>query len=185
MARRQIVECDLTKQETNEDSLVTITIKVNGKKSRSYDLSPESAAKLEQQLVAGPKLDHDWNFNSIHDNTSILKSNGAPKTLGDLDDGDSTIVASKKAELKEAGVLREQSESTVSEVTTIEGGDKDCRHLNKGRIQTTLRNGKRFIFRPCKDCHARMPEMTRADKDAYTEGKIVGEDINIREIERN
>lgn len=182
MAKRVIVECDLSKQEYDPDLTVVITIKKTGKgKGRSYDLSPESAAKLEAQLVAGPKLNQDWSF--VSTKNSVLNNNSAPKTFGDLDDSD--IIEEKKAELKEAGILRTENEELESEVMAIEGGDANCRHLNKGRVQTTLRNGKRFAFKPCKNCHARVPEMTKAEKQGYMEGKVTGEDVNIREIERN
>jgi len=188
MAKRQIIVCDLTKQETEEDSLVTIIIKIDGKKSRSYDLSPEAAAKLEQQLVGGPKLTEEWGFYAAQPQAG--RGPRPARTVGDLDtDAVSAerTIADKKAELREAGVIPADAENTpqVSEVTEIVGGKKDCLHMNKGRIQTTLRDGKRFIFRLCTECRARIPEMSKASRDAFIGGQLnKADDINIRELER-
>jgi hypothetical protein len=182
VGKKQIVFCDLTKQETEEDLLVTITIKLDGKKPRSYDLSPEAAAKLEQQLVGGSKLSEEWGF---YAQALSPERSGRPRparTVGDLDNGAERTIADKKAELREAGILPTQQEAE-SEVTEIIGGKKDCPHMNKGRIQTTLRDGKRFIFRLCTECRARIPEMSKASRDAYLDGKVSKtDDVNIREL---
>jgi len=191
-AKRIVIECDLTKQEYDPDETVTITFKHKGKaRGRSYDLSAAAAAKLEQQLVGGPKLNAEWGF---YAQTESVTRQGRPRparTVGDLDtesgEAEKTI-ADKKAELREAGVIpadaaNKPQEAEVSEVTEIVGGKKDCLHMNKGRIQTTLRDGKRFIFRLCTECRARIPEMPLATKAAYLDGKVnKADDVNIREL---
>lgn len=191
MAKRVVQECDLTKQEYDPDETVVITFKHKGKtRGRAYDLSPAAAAKLEQQLVGGDKLGEDWGFYA----QASPERGRAPRparTVGDLN-ADSVsaerTIADKKAELREAGIIPAQATATVqeaevSEVTEIVGGKKDCPHMNKGRIQTTLRDGKRFIFRLCTECRARIPEMSKASKDAFLEGKVSkGDDVNIREL---
>jgi hypothetical protein len=189
MAKRVVQECDLTKQEYDPEETVTITFKYKGKaRGRSYDLSPAAAAKLEQQLVGGSKLPEDWGFVG---QTTTAQGRKAARTLGDLDDaaaGEEQTIADKKSELRAAGVIPEQSEAKapepeISEVTEVVGGRKDCSHMNKGRIQTTLRDGKRFIFRLCTECRARIPEMSKASKESYLSGKISkGDDINIRDL---
>jgi hypothetical protein len=191
MAKRTIIECDLTKQEYDPDETVTITFKQKNKaRARSYDLSPEAAAKLEQQLVGGPKLTGEWGF-FAQPAASQGRGSRPARTVGDLDtDAVSAerTIADKKAELREAGVIpanveNKPQEAEVSEVTEIVGGKKDCLHMNKGRIQTTLRDGKRFIFRLCTECRARIPEMPLATKAAYLDGKVnKADDVNIREL---
>lgn len=172
MAKRIIVECDLSKNEYDPEETVTIIIKRKDKsKGRSYDLSPESAMTLETQLVAGPQLDKNWRF------VSVLKDNEySGKTLADLDKentGDAYVIAEKKAELKEAGIIDD---------VVVENSTSSCSHLNKGRIQTTLRNNKRFVFRICKQCGNRIQELTAEDKTNYMKAKITESDIHIRDI---
>jgi len=192
MAKRVVQECDLTKQEYDPDETVTITFKHKGKaRGRSYDLSAAAAAKLEQQLVGGPKLTEEWGFYAAQPAASQARGPRPARTVGDLDrdpnEAERTI-AEKKAELREAGVIPADAagkpqEAEVSEVTEIVGGKKDCLHMNKGRIQTTLRDGKRFIFRLCTECRARIPEMPLATKAAYLDGKVnKADDVNIREL---
>lgn len=194
MAKRVVQECDLTKQEYDPDETVTITFKQKNKaRARSYDLSPEAAGKLEQQLVGGPKLTAEWGFYAAQPAASQGRGPRPARTVGDLDrepnEAERTI-AEKKAELREAGVIpaeenNKPQEAQVSEVTEIVGGKKDCLHMNKGRIQTTLRDGKRFIFRLCTECRARIPEMSKASRDAFIGGQLnKADDINIRELER-
>ena len=191
--KRTIIECDLTKQEYDPDETVTITFKQKNKaRARSYDLSPEAAGKLEQQLVGGPKLTREWGFYAAQPQAG--RGPRPARTVGDLDtDAISAerTIADKKAELREAGVIpadetsSKPQEAEVSEVTEIVGGKKDCLHMNKGRIQTTLRDGKRFIFRLCTECRARIPEMSKASRDAFIGGQLnKADDINIRELER-
>lgn len=192
MAKRIVIECDLTKQEYDPEETVTITFKYKGKvRGRSYDLSPAAAAKLEQQLVGSDKLGEAWGFFAQATAAEPRRGPRPARTVGDLDTepGEAEkVIAEKKAELREAGVIPEHAEAKVpeveiSEVTEIIGGKKDCPHMNKGRIQTTLRDGKRFIFRSCMECRARIPEMSKASKDAYLNGKVSkGDDVNVREL---
>lgn len=180
MAKRIVQICDLNKQEIPEgDEIVTITIKRPGKKGgRSYELSSASAARLEQQLVAGKEalLDHEWCFAA---GTKLRTAVGdfvqVPKTLGDLDD--EQFVADKKAELEATGRLDEVVE-TPSEPILTQG---DCRHLKKGRIMTTLKGGKRFAYRVCTQCRNHVPEQTVAERNAYMNGKLPA-DVSIRDF---
>lgn len=61
------------------------------------------------------------------------------------------------------------------------GAKSGCRHINRGRIQTTLRQGKRFIYRKCKDCQKDVPEKTTDQKKQYMSGDVP-KDINIRSL---
>ncbi len=185
MGKKQITYCDLTKQEIeDEDSLVIITIKKKGKtKGRSYDLSPDAAAKLEQQLVAGSDatLPEDWSFMSV---PAARSARG--RTLEDLEnepEDDAKFVAAKRRELREAGVIGDESPEEPTEAPVIDTTTSKCptRHMNKGRIQTTMKNGNRFIYRLCADCRKRIPEKTAGQKESYQNQKPE-EGVNVREL---
>jgi len=199
MAKRTIQECDLTKQEYDPDTTVSITIKAKGKsRGRSYDLSPEAASKLERQLVSGDPLPEGWDFTaSVKDESRSSSRGRSSQTLGDLDDdpdavleSDAQFVAEKKASLREHGVLgdddseeeepREPSGDSPVGRALGATGDK-CRHMNKGRIQTTMRGGKRFIYRKCTECRKDIPEQTSDAKEQYMSGRAP-KGVRIRDL---
>lgn len=192
MAKRVIQECDLTKQEYDPDETVTLVIKKKGKQSgRTYELSQNAATKLEQQLVAGKEaaLLEDWQFGGTG-RQLLVPTNSNDKqhrTLGDLEaEDDSKFVSDKRAELKEAGVIKaeereEPAESVVSEALGAPKSNGGCRHLNKGRIQTTLKGSKRFVYRMCADCRTRIPEMTTEERKAFMDGKT-DPDVRVRDL---
>ena len=190
MGKKSVVFCDLTKQEVEEESsLVTITIKIPGKKNgRSYELSPEAAAKLEQQLTAGPdaKLDHDWQFDksaSGRPSWGVVPNETQKSTkLGDLDDDQ--FVADKKQELKERGELgqeRPELENAILAPSLSASEKSDCLHMNKGSIQTTMRSGKRYAYRICRECRRQVTEKSKTDTQTYMAGKLPP-DVNIRDL---
>jgi hypothetical protein len=182
MGKRTIYECDLTKQEFDpeEEQLFTITVAKKGRKApMKYEISAAAAEKLLAQLNGSKTLPQDWHFTEEQDLsfiTSKISSSpeDVPQTLGDLDD-DADFVAHKKKELREAGVIEE----TDRVETSVNG----CSHMNKGPIQATMKNGKRYIYRICKDCHQRAPEMTKQERDGYLNGKAPA-DVNIRDISK-
>lgn len=185
MAKRTVQECDLTKLEYDPKDTVTIVIKKDGKKGRSYDLSPEAAEKLERQLTAGPqsKLDSDWQFNTGRPTwETVSVETEKPKTLGDFDDDQ--FVSDKKRELKERGELgqeREEPETPVLAPSLGAGEKSDCPHMNKGPIKTTLRDKKRYVFRRCRECGKEVAEKSREDTKAYMAGKAPP-DVNIKDL---
>jgi len=172
MAKRVVQECDLTKQEYDPAETVTLIIKKGGKKTgRTYELSQKAAEKLEQQLVSGNKLDSDWTFKALEKDPTPLKSDGA-KTLADLDD-DSTFVAEKKQQMQEEGIdmeprVLEEDQQTILPLNT---GDRSCLHMNKGRVQTTLKNGKRHFYRICRECRGHISENKVEDREEYLNAK--------------
>lgn len=187
MAKRVIQECDLTKQEYDPDETVKLTITRNGKKGRTYELSADAANKLEQQLVGGPQLPVGWSFGGTVQATVEDRPSGG-KTLGDLEaEDDAKFVASKKAELREAGVLtdeqrEEPQEEVLAETLGAPKNDNGCRHINKGRIQTTLKGGKRSVYRLCNDCRTRIPEMTAEERRSFMAGKVSDPDVRARDL---
>lgn len=190
MAKRIIQECDLTKHEYDPDETVTITIKKKGKRQgRSYDLSPEAAAKLEQQLVAGSeaRLPEGWSFGAtlgvIQDTPQLPDAvNTAGGTLEEFSDNIEAAVAQKRAELVASGGITDEERLPEKPVLEeVVGSSNGCRHLNKGRIQTTMRNGRRFVYRKCSKCFADIPEMTSEEKRDYMSGKTP-QDVNIRDL---
>lgn len=181
MARRIVQECDLTKQEYDPAETVTLVIKKSGKKTgRTYELSAAAAARLEQQLVSGNKLPEGWSFsgsNIRHGRSDSENEDGPTKrTLADLERGaDATFVATKKQEMVAEGVdisPREKSDDQPTILPEIEYVDgSGCMHINKGPIQTTMKNDKRHIYRTCRDCRKRISEKTVEEKAAFINAK--------------
>lgn len=169
MAKRVVQECDLTKQEYDPSETVTLVIKRAGKKAgRTYELSAEAASKLEQQLVAGLKLDTNWGFSSSQGSTR-----STAKTLGDLEDESEAEIESDEAfiaeKISQRRAIAETDEGDeLAEAIKPEGG---CYHMNKGPIQTTMRAGKRQIYRVCRECRERIPEKRKDDKSKFMNAK--------------
>lgn len=176
-----IQECDLTKREIPEgEDLVTVIIKKDGKRTgRTYELSASAAAKLEQQLIAGKEciLAENWSFGSS--SSPIIEK----RKLADFD---------VQEDIEEEEIL-EIEDKISAKKKEIEDGEEEfipapaikngCRHLNKGRIQTTLKDGKRFVYRLCVECRNRVPEITSQERTDYMNGKPPS-DVNIRDYER-
>ena len=202
MAKRVIHECDLTKQEIDdEDTLFTLKLAKKGTRSNmTYELSGEAAEALLAQLNGRRELAEGWQFTSPGDMPvrppGVRGGDSAPRTLGDLEaeeieapvEDDTRFVAEKKAALREQGVLGDDEEDeepreepTDGPVGKALGATKGCRHMNKGRIQTTMRGGKRLIYRKCADCRKDIPEMSSEARQSYMKGKAP-KGVNIRDL---
>jgi len=187
MAKRVVQECDLTKQEYDPEDTVTITFKKAGKaKGRSYDLSPEAAAKLEQQLVGGNELPATWGFGSVAkvEHTEVQR---ARTTLADLENDpldDTELIASKKAQFAELGGLDKNREEPTSPVIAPSLGQSvandKCLHMNKGPIQTTIRDKKRHAYRTCRECRKEVPVKSKSDNESYMNASLPS-DVNMRD----
>jgi len=202
MAKRTIIECDLTKQEIGDDDTV-FTLKVAKKGTRTnmtYELSSAAAEALLAQLNGRKELREGWQFSSPGDMPvrppGVRDGTPRRRTLGDLDDegddeeepeDDSRFVAEKKASLREAGVLDEESDETEERqqdgpVAKAVGANRDkCIHMNKGRVQVTMRGGKRYVYRKCADCREDIPEMTSEARQQYMSGKAP-KGVRIRDL---
>ena len=189
MAKRTIQECDLTKQEYDPDETVSITIKKKGKgRGRTYDLSPEAASKLEQQLVAGSEavLDPDWTFGS---SPKRIRSQPSPVDEWNISgddhqeepEDDSNFVAAKKAELKDQGVINKDDEPREVENSVFKDSG-NCAHMNRGPVQMTMRNNERYAYTICKDCGRQLPVKKRNDRDAYMSARLPS-DVNMRDMD--
>jgi len=198
MAKRQVVECDLTKQEVEDAAgLVTITIKAEGKKPRSYDLSPEAAAKLEAQLTATRehKLSADWQFataNSLRpaanatdfEPTAIVESSGR-EALAKAKDDDAWVHEKKRELKREKRTHKEEpakKENLAIEVVANDDGS-GCPHMNKGRVRMEIRNDQQYAYHVCRDCGSELPAMTRVQKEAFIRGQPP-EGVNVKDISR-
>lgn len=175
MAKRVVQECDLTKQEYDPAETVTLVIKRSGKKAgRTYELSPEAAAKLEQQLVAGTELPANWGFGETvrtkARTVADLESEPAKESGSDVD---GKFVAQKKREMKEEGVDLEPREVEEGQPTILPeiAPAGDCLHMNKGPVQTTLRDGERHFYRTCRECRGRIPEKQKMERESYLKAK--------------
>lgn len=179
MAKRIVQECDLTKQEYDPAETVTLVIKRSGKKQgRTYELSPEAASKLEQQLVSGNKLPTGWSFSGSKasvENPWHEADTPITRTLADLDNDDDALVAKKKREMKDEGVdtsePREKVEGQATVLPVLETDDSQCLHMNKGHIQTTLKDGERYFYRTCRACRRRIPEKSKEDSRSFMTAK--------------
>jgi len=173
MARRVVQECDLTKQEYDPADTVTLVIKKSGKKTgRTYELSAAAAAKLEQQLVSGNLLPEDWGF--VGDARQSHSENPFPgwRTVAELNDDspredDASFVAAKKQEMIEEGVDTDQDIILPGMALDV----SRCLHINKSPINTTMKDGRRHIYRTCRDCRKRINEKTVEEKAAFLGAK--------------
>lgn len=173
MAKRVVQECDLTKQEYDPAETVTLIIKKNGKKTgRTYELSSDAAARLEQQLVSGNKLPEGWSFHGVA--TVRSESNeSSRRTLADLD-SDAAFVAQKKKQLQDEGIdvePRQVEEGQATVLPELAADNSNCLHMNKGPIQTTMKNGERHIYRTCRACRGRVPEKMKDDRQSFLNAK--------------
>lgn len=190
MGKRQLVFCDLSKEEVGEDEeLITIVIKHKGKSSRSYEISSKTAGKLEQQLVAGmdAALGTDWSFGR-GESVTVIAKDGSKKTLADLEyeeqEDDTKFVAEKKNSLREEGVDFDQRPEPTEEKFVAALGvnaPDQCSHRTKTRIQTTIRKKKRYAYRNCKDCGKEIPEKSSKDRQGYMNAELPS-DTNLRDL---
>lgn len=175
MARRTIQECDLTKAEYDPDLTVTITIKKPGKgRGRSYDLSPEAAAKLEQQLVSNHELHPHWSFGYASPDTEPKE----PRSTSSGETDDDKMVAKKKAQLEEMGV--DIKEVTIPKTTSEQKG---CTHINKTAISFARKDGNPFAYRTCKECDLILPEKTAKGKKSYL-SQALPEGVNLGDYDK-
>lgn len=201
MAKRTIIECDLTKHEIeDEDTVFTLKIAKKGKRNpQTFELSAEAAEKLLAQLNGRNELPQDWRFTApgaLNYPPGVRGGGEAPRrrTLADLEnepvesepreEDDTNFVAKKKASLREEGVLGEEPEERELDgpVAKAMGAKKGgCLHMNKGRIQTTLRDGKRVVYRKCMDCRKDIPAKTVEERDQFMNGKAP-KGVNVRDL---
>jgi len=176
MAKRVVQECDLTKQEYDPAETVTLVIKKSGKKTgRTYELSAAAAAKLEQQLVSGNKLPEEWDFvgGAVRQGGTSAPQPGK-RTLADLDTDepdDAAFVAEKKRSLAAEGVDAEPRETQEDDPSILGVDTSGCMHPNRGPVAITMSQGKRLIYRMCRDCRKRIPEKTKDEKAAFLSAK--------------
>lgn len=173
MAKRTIHECDLTKQEFDPDQekVFTISVAKKGQKGpMKYEICAAAAEKLLAQLNSSEQLDENWSFSSKPKQVSRGRSTTFEDLEQDTEDDsqdDTKFVARKRAELVEAGIV--ETEPRKAKAKTKDG--VRCTHLNKGRIETTLKNKKRFAFRACRECGEKIEEQTASDRKSYMGGK--------------
>jgi hypothetical protein len=185
MGRRVVHECDLSKLEYDPEDTVKITIKRKNKTSKSYEISVDTADKLETQLSpAGEPLESDWSFTAM--NVLPAEESLAPtpvenmpspaerrKALEEADpDGDDDKLAGKIKRQHKDRIKEEKDKpkkaSGSSQITVnrqIQGGDPDCSHMNRTRPQMTItEDDKRYAYTNCLDCGAEIPIKTHAER---------------------
>ena len=164
MAKRTIQECDLTKREYDPEETVKITIKAAGKRQgRTYELSSHAAQILERQLVSGKPLADDWDF-------VVSRKPTRRSEIIDVDEDDNDSLASRiKSEQRDRIGNDEEETDVFVELFSefVPGDDPDCIHMNKGRVTTTLRDKKKFVYQKCTGCGAEIPVKSSRDNNDY------------------
>lgn len=180
MAKRIVQECDLTKAEYDPAETVTLIIKKNGKKTgRTYELSSQAAAKLEQQLVSGSKLPDDWSFvdrgtNKISRRIISTEENLEPETQ---EQSDEELIAAKHA-------ARVEAQDNNIEPDPVPLMDPNvCLHRNKSRTHMKMDGEKRVAYKICKDCRNVVPVHKRDERVDYATSKVPS-DINLKDREK-
>jgi hypothetical protein len=169
MAKRIVQECDLCKGEYDPDDTHIISVKKKGKqKANVYDLCPNCAEKIQQQLVAqsSETLEALWRFGYLPVAEADVKcGNPEPERevrgsrraeLESLQQADNDLISRKDNErrnsLKEAGqTMTEEAEATEVPYETVAPApleDGSCAHMNRGRIQAV--QGQ--FLQECRDC---------------------------------
>ena len=196
MAKRTIYECDLSKEEFDPDEAVIISFKKKGKRTAStFELSPRSAEKLLTQLNGNRELPEDWDFVSqftgptvdLSPEESYQSPSERRETLAqDVDDAELHALEQRKVHRRaDAEARRDENEmsdeeefeaaspSIVGPATVKPSGD-GCPHMNRTRVNLTMRHKKRYAYRTCKDCGVELPESTLAEREGTKSIKAPG-----------
>jgi hypothetical protein len=191
MAKRVVQECDLCKGEYDPDETHSIAVKKKGKsKANAYDLCPDCAEKIQQQLVAKSSdgLAPDWSFAAPLDQSFLQAKEPSPArgsrreevTAEQQEDDD--LIARKNAEraaaASEAGQsIPEQAEAPEVPYETVAPEpleDGSCPHMNRGPIRP---RGGQFL-QECRDCGADLLPNTSDDRGSYMAAKP-GRGVNL------
>jgi hypothetical protein len=191
MAKRIIQECDLCKGEYDPDNTHSIAVKKKGKaKANSYELCPNCAEKIQQQLVAksSDALPEGWQFGvQVLRVDSDIQTTNAPRgsrreEITTLQQDDNDLIARKEAErtaaLAEAGhALPEKAEAAEVPYETVEPtplDDGGCPHMNRGPIRPI--NGQ--FLQECRDCGVSLTPNTSVERGSYMTAKP-GKGVNL------
>lgn len=177
MARRIVNECDLSKREFDAKNAVTISLKSKNKKSRSYELSPESAEALEKALVSRESHSIIPEDPQRLYRESEQKTNKQPQTVGDLmEEDDDALVARKQKERED---FRKELPETDKD-NSKESAKKTCSHMNKSRPTIATKKGKRGFWVKCLDCGIERPAASVSDREAFM-SEDVPEGVRVKE----
>ena len=169
MGKRQLVYCDLCKVET--DDLHLLSLKKSGKKNTNkFEVCEDCTDKLQKQLVAGENA-QEWSFATVR----VVAETKPEIIYTDTEDDENNMRRLKDQERLET--LSSMDIDPVEMETPPDSGD--CVHMNKGRVNLTMRNGKKFAYRICKQCRQQIPEHNLGSKDKYRNQKLE-KDINLR-----
>lgn len=175
MAKRTIQICDLTKQEYDPDLTVKITFLKNGKKTgRTYELSPEAAERLEQQLVGNHPLPTTWTFSIRESMQQAVKTPTQPQVTQDEED-EMDAINEKRRQI----VRRDEEPEMQTDVD-----QQTCSHMNKGPVVMTMRGEQRVAYRACKACGKHIFEKTRNDQKSYASEKLPS-DVRMKDYEKS
>lgn len=174
--------CDLSKLEYDPDTTVTITFKKAGRggKVRRYDLSPESAAELEQALVGN--VAHKLvpaAASTIKDKPSDPRKppdNGDDIVrVGDAEFNidDDELINKKEAERKayneqlDTEAMPADEADDIEEAPKVTREQKECVHANKTPSRLKVVGGKRGFWRQCKECGKLIKAKSKRARAAY------------------
>ncbi len=165
MGKRVIQVCDLCKVESEDFEVLTIKKPSKKGAGRKYDLCASCSEKIQQQLVASEdRTLPNWSFADVEP-TAVIPPEPEVALEPRLEpEEDEFIVARKKEELKEAGVLQDEPPPERKQ-------SKGCVHMNKGPVKLTIRNGERYAYRHCRECQMEVPEKKFDEKSGYLNAK--------------
>jgi hypothetical protein len=195
MAKRVVQECDLCKGEYDPDDTHIISVKKKGKqKAHTYDLCPECAEKIQQQLVAKSSdvLPEEWEFCSPNSARTNEQEGRLRRAVGLAEADEAPVRGSRRAEitaqqedddmiarkederraaLAEAGhPEEEQEEPREVPYETVEPApldDGSCAHMNRGRIQVV----RGQFVQECRDCGETLEPNSSSERAAYMGAK--------------
>lgn len=197
MGKRTIQECDLCKQEYDPDDTYNLTFKPPGKKAgNKYDLCPQCAEKLQQQLVASSEaVLENWVFGSpsmkilSKDEMREMDAPLPPEPdaasrrveLADGDDDQFVLGKKREIEAREAETQEQTRNSKVPGFVEKPAGNK-CPHYNKSPIMAgQTSDGSKTFFQKCRDCGKKLTPPSAQDRHTVATSKPP-KGVNLRDL---
>lgn len=171
MGRKNVIFCDLCKQEADEDSLSTLTFKKPGKKTgNKYEICSGCAEKLQVQLVGENELSSGWGFGATEmpagktpapsqptEETAAERRSRLEREASEDDD----FVAAKQREVK-----ARNTETPGPETTPGKSETGKCLHYNRTPpVKGTVGGVDQFVQK-CRDCREILPLRTADERHA-------------------
>jgi len=167
MGRKNVIFCDLCKQEAEEDSLSQLTFKKPNKKTANkYEICASCAEKLQVQLVSESELLEGWEFGITAETSVVEQSPPSEKTTVERPQEpaseDDAFVASK---------LEEVSQRPKPEIKVAKSKGGKCLHYNRTSPVMGTVGGEKAFVQKCKSCGHTLPLQTAEERHAISNGE--------------